>query len=182
MSGDDTMSDGPGTDAAAGLTTPVARRFVAALRSLEDAGEVDGLAGVGGADTRWWSTGPDEAVSGTDGARQFWSRYRRAFAEIRSEFGTVTETPGRVVLEWTSRGRHHSGAPVRYAGVTVLDLDGSSDDPALAAVRLYYDTAATAVRAPGDPDPEAPGTGGDGSMLDRETAASGRNSGLAPQD
>jgi ketosteroid isomerase-like protein len=122
--------------------------------------------------TRWWSVGPDDEATGPEGARQFWERYRRAFDEIASEFSTVTETPTRVVLEWTSRGSHHNGSPVRYAGATVLEFD-PADDETLTAVRLYFDTAATMVVAGGS-------SGGDGEMLDESTGASGRNSGLAP--
>ncbi|HEY2220541.1 nuclear transport factor 2 family protein [Actinomycetospora sp.] len=173
------MSADGDTDQAAietGLASPVARRFVEALRAIEDRGDLDGMIALGGETTRWWGTGPDEAQSGPDGAQRFWSGYRRAFAEIESEFTDVTETSSRIVLEWTSRGRHHSGAPVRYTGATVLALGGSPDEPELAAVRLYYDTAATLVQAPEPGNPHA----GDGEppMLDRETAASGRNSGL----
>lgn len=133
--------------------------------------------------TRWWSTGPGEAQSGREGAERFWSGYRRAFAEIRSEFTTVTETPTRVLLESPSRGPHHNGAPVRYTGATVLDIGGSPDDPELMAVRLYYDTAATQTRATGPTETGHTDTGrGDDPMLDRETAASGHASGLAPDE
>jgi hypothetical protein len=150
------------------LTTPLARRFVDALRALEDRGEIDDMVALAADDTRWWSTGPDQNRAGDEGAARFWRAYREAFAEIRSEFTAATETPGRVVLEWRSTGRHHDGSPVRYSGVTVLDLGGTPDDPVLAEVRLYFDTAAA----------RGPAHAAD-SMLDRETAASGRNSGLA---
>lgn len=168
----------PHDDAPAGaearLVAPGARRFVDALRAVEHRGDLQGMVDLAGDHTRWWSTGTGRTDAGRDGAERFWSAYRRSFAEIASEFTEVTETPARVVLEWSSRGRHHSGRPVRYAGATVIDLDdGTGDDPSVAAVRLYYDTAA-ALAADPDADDTEP------SMLDRETAASGVNSGLAP--
>jgi SnoaL-like protein len=163
-----------GTFAESVLESPTARRFVTALRTLEADGDLDEMVAVGTDSTRWWSVGSDGEATGADGARQFWTKYRRAFAEIASEFTIVTETPHRVLLEWNSHGRHHNGSPVRYAGATVLDLDGSSDGDTLSGVRLYFDTAATMIRA---------GEGGDGDsgdgMLDEETAASGGNTGLA---
>ena len=156
-----------GTFAESVLESPTARRFVTALRTLEEQGDVDEIVATGTDATRWWSVGSDGEATGSDGGRQFWTKYRRAFAEIASEFSTVTETPTRVLLEWTSRGRHHNGSPVRYAGATVLEFGDPADDESLTAVRLYFDTAATMIRAD------------DSTMLDEETAASGQNSGLA---
>lgn len=162
-----------GTPAESVLESSTARQFVTALRTLEERGELDDMVALSTDSTRWWSVGPDDGTTGPEGARQFWERYRRAFAEIASEFSTVTETPTRVVLEWTSHGSHHNGSPVRYAGATVLEFD-PADDETLAAVRLYYDTAGTTVAA-GRSSSDT-----DGPMLDESTTASGRNSGLAP--
>jgi ketosteroid isomerase-like protein len=130
------------TPAESVLESPTAQRFVAALRTLEQSGDLEDMVELSTDSTRWWSVGPDDGATGPDGARRFWERYRRAFGEIESEFSTVTETPLRVVLEWTSRGSHHNGSPVRYTGATVLEFDPSHEET-LAAVRLYYDTAAT---------------------------------------
>jgi SnoaL-like domain len=130
------------TPAESVLQSPTARRFVAALRTLEQSGDLEDMVGLSTQSTRWWSVGPGGESTGPEGARGFWERYRRAFAEIGSAFSTVTETPLRVVLEWTSTGSHHNGSPVRYTGATVLEFD-ADDDETLAAVRLYYDTAAT---------------------------------------
>ncbi len=157
-----------GTFAESVLESATARRFVTALRTLEEQGDVDDIVASGTEDTRWWSVGSDGEATGSDGGRRFWTKYRRAFAEIASEFSTVTETSTRVLLEWTSRGRHHNGSPVRYAGATVLEFGDPADQESLTAVRLYFDTAATMVRAD------------DAATLDDETAASGENSGLAP--
>ncbi|NMO90943.1 nuclear transport factor 2 family protein [Actinomycetospora sp. TBRC 11914] len=159
-----------GTPAESVLESATARQFVTALRTLEERGELDDMVALSTDATRWWSVGPDDEATGPDGARQFWERYRRSFAEIGSEFSTVTETPNRVVLEWTSRGSHHNGSPVRYTGATVLELDRADT---LAGVRLYYDTAATMVAAGRSSSGEGEG------MLDESTTASGRNSGLS---
>jgi hypothetical protein len=129
------------------LESSTARRFVTALRTLEDDGDVEEIVATGTDATRWWSVGSDGEATGPDGARRFWTKYRRAFAEITSEFSTVTETPARVLLEWTSHGSHHNGSPVRYAGATVLEFGDPADQETLTGVRLYFDTAATMIRA-----------------------------------
>ncbi|MEJ2870975.1 nuclear transport factor 2 family protein [Actinomycetospora sp. OC33-EN08] len=154
------------------LTSSVARRFVDALRAVEDQGDPEAMAGLATADTRWTSSGAAHSSTGAEGAREFWDAYRRAYGDITSHFTTVTETDSRAVLEWVSTGHHHDGQPVRYVGITVLDLG----DDAVDEVRLYFDTtAARAVATEGSGDAEAAGD-----MLDDTTAASGRNSGLAP--
>lgn len=63
------------------LTSPVARRFVAALRAIEDRAAVEEMVRLASESTRWWSTGPGEAQSGREGAERFWSGYRRAFRD-----------------------------------------------------------------------------------------------------
>src|SRR6195952_1592028 len=165
-----------GTFAESVLESPTARQFVTALRTLEEDGDLDEMVAVGTDSTRWWSVGSDGEATGPDGAQQFWTKYRRAFAEIASEFTTVTETPTRILLEWNSHGRHHNGAPVRYAGATVLEFGDPADDETLTGVRLYFDTAATMIRSG---EAGHGGSGDDGGMLDAETSASGGNSGLA---
>jgi hypothetical protein len=142
-----------GTFAEDVLSSPTARRFVTALRILEEDGDLDEMVGVGTDATRWWSVGSGGETTGPDGARQFWTKYRRAFAEIASEFTTVTETPARVLLEWNSHGSHHNGTPVRYAGATVLEFGDPADEETLTGVRLYFDTAATMIRADAAPGP-----------------------------
>jgi hypothetical protein len=170
----DEGSLGTGTFAESVLEKPAAREFVTALRTLEEDGDLDDMVAMGSHSTRWWSVGSDGEAIGPDGARRFWTKYRRAFAEIASDFTTVTETPARILLEWNSHGRHHNGAPVSYAGATVLEFGDPTDGGTLTGVRLYFDTAATMIRS-GE-------AGGSGDMLDEETAASGENSGLAAQE
>ena len=154
------------------LASATARRFVDALRAVEQDGDTEAMAELATDDTRWTSSGAARSSSGPDGARSFWDAYRRAYADITSHFTTVTETDSRAVLEWVSTGHHHDGQPVRYVGATMVDLDGEQ----VREVRLYFDTtAARAVATDGSGDAEAAAD-----MLDDSTAASGRNSGLAP--
>ena len=61
---------------------------------------------------------------GPDGAKAFWTGYREAFGEIRSEFRNVVGDDAAALLEWESRGTLSNGDEVVYEGVTVLELDG----------------------------------------------------------
>lgn len=127
------------TGAEVGLTAETARRFVDALRAVEQEGDVERMAELADPGTHWASSGAARSYTGADGAREFWNAYRRSYADIASEFTAVTETFERAVLEWVGSGRHHNGTAVRYVGATVLDL---GEDGSLDAVRLYFDTAA----------------------------------------
>ncbi|SFB39887.1 SnoaL-like domain-containing protein [Rhizobium sp. NFR07] len=72
---------------------------------------------------------------GSGAAKTFWSQYRAAFDEIRSEFSSVTEKDGMSFLEWHSRGLI-DGKPFDYDGVSVLESDGEK----ITAFRTYFDT------------------------------------------
>lgn len=96
------------------------RAFIDALTRLEQSGDADAIAG-------FFAEGADvsdpmvkHSAEGEPGARAFWTRYREAFDEIRSEFRNVVEDGNVAMLEWTSEGSS-DGAPVRYGGVSVLE-------------------------------------------------------------
>jgi hypothetical protein len=72
---------------------------------------------------------------GIGAAKSFWSHYRDAFDEIRSEFSSVTEKDGMSFLEWHSHGEI-DGKPFDYDGVSVLESDGEK----ITAFRTYFDT------------------------------------------
>ena len=72
---------------------------------------------------------------GPDGARQFWLNYRSTFGDVESSFRTVVSSKDAAALEWTTEGTV-SGTPVRYDGVTVLELAGGKITRSCA----YFDT------------------------------------------
>jgi ketosteroid isomerase-like protein len=48
--------------------------------------------------------------------------YRQTFGRVKSTFRNVLASPERVALEWVTQGTNRKGEPLRYEGVTVLEL------------------------------------------------------------
>lgn len=115
---------------------PVAERFMKALRAFEADGRPGPLVGLFADDAELSNLARSE--SGRDGARRFREEYRRAFAEVRSEFTAATVGGRGAALEWESEGSLPTGAPIRYRGVSVLEVDGDR----VRGFRTYYDSAA----------------------------------------
>ncbi len=135
----------------------VARRFVAALRSVEDDGDVDPMRVLFDDDADLHRLGGAGPHTGPDGATRFWTEYRDAFGEITSTFTRALETPERVVLEWTAEGVRLDGHRFGYDGVSVLDL--AADGDRLSGFRTYYDTAALLTAPAADTSPDQGSTG-----------------------
>ena len=129
---------GPSRDAGSALP------FVEALRLVEERGDVDAMVGIFHADAEASSPTHAEPLRGESGVRHFWTAYRDAFDEIRSEFSKIVEGPdGTAMLEWTSRGRLRGGEGFSYSGVTVLELR----DGRVRRFRAYFDPAQLVERA-----------------------------------
>ena len=117
-----------------------AARFADALQRYEQDGDLDAFVdGVFADEVELYRPEQQQALSGRDGARQFWQQYRAQFDEIHSEFDRVAEGGDLGVLEWRSEGRRSSGEPISYAGVSLLDLD---DAGRVRRFATYFDTAA----------------------------------------
>jgi ketosteroid isomerase-like protein/bacterioferritin (cytochrome b1) len=117
--------------------SPDAASFVAALRALEETGDVESLVALHADDAE--VSGPTDLQPhrGREGARAFWRMYRDSFDEIASTFTNVVAGPeGTVMLEWTSEGRARTGGRVGYAGVSVVEMR----DGRIRRFRTYYDT------------------------------------------
>jgi ketosteroid isomerase-like protein len=112
-----------------------ARRFIDALHTLEETGDVEALAALHAEGADISNPLVPHRHHGPDGARAFWSSYRSTFDTVRSEFHHVQETGGVAFLEWTSAGRSAQGKDFRYRGVSVLEWDGDQ----LRAFRTYFD-------------------------------------------
>lgn len=80
----------------------------------------------------------ESPLTGRDGARRFWQKYLDSFREVASTFTHVHEADGTAVLEWVSEGELPGGHPVRYRGVSVLEIA----DGRVRKFRTYYDSAA----------------------------------------
>ncbi|GAA2552563.1 nuclear transport factor 2 family protein [Pseudonocardia hydrocarbonoxydans] len=123
------------------ITDPRARTFVAALRRFEQDADPAPLARLFSADATAMRL---DARGERADVAAFWTEYREQFHELSTTFVNAVEDDDQVALEWTTTATLTDDRPLRYRGVTVIDLDG--DD--IVALRTYYDTAAfTPVRA-----------------------------------
>ena len=77
---------------------------------------------------------------GREGTRDFWTKYRDTFAEIRSTFRNRIISDGRAALEWTTEAAGWDGQPLRYDGVSILEFEGNK----IKRFQAYFDPAALA--------------------------------------
>lgn len=117
--------------------SPVARSFIEALRKAESGGDVGPLVATFSEDAELLRLN-GEPYQGLDEARAFWEEYVAQFGVIRSTFTHVTEGTNTVVLEWVSEGTLADERPLRYLGVSVLEVEGEK----IRRLRTYYDSAA----------------------------------------
>lgn len=126
-------------DTAAGSTNDSAgadsATFIAALRAIEDAGDLEPMLALYDAASETTGPGDESPHMGREGARHFWHMYRESFTDIRSTFTNIVDAgDGTVMLEWTSAGTAHGGADVRYKGVSVVEMQGGR----IRRFRTYY--------------------------------------------
>ena len=120
--------------------TRFADRFIDALRQLEEGGETGTIVGLFADGAEISNPLVKHEAGGQDAAERFWSSYRGAFTQIRSEFRKIVDSDGTAFLEWVSSGTSAKGAPFRYGGVSVIEHDGER----ISSFRTYFDTAQVA--------------------------------------
>ena len=117
-----------------------AHQFIDALHKLEGGSDadVDDMVRLFSADARLTNAALDgKELSGQNGARQFWSEYRKTFGEVRSEFSHVIVDAHVAGLFWRTEGTGRDGQPVGYDGVSLLEW---AEDGKIKFFRGYYDT------------------------------------------
>lgn len=97
-------------------------QFMDALAVLERDRDVEPIAALFAAESEIGNLVSPRQFSGVEGAREFWQAYRAAFGDVSSEFRNVIIGDGRAALEWTTSGTSAQGAPVAYAGVSILEF------------------------------------------------------------
>ncbi|WP_336923273.1 nuclear transport factor 2 family protein [Aquipuribacter sp. SD81] len=113
------------------------RRFIAALRKVEQDGDLDGLAGLFTDDAEVLSIDGHGPRQGQDGIRELFREYVGQFDRLSTTFTQVTEGENRSALEWTTDAVRPGGHEVTYTGVTVIDRDGER----CTGFRTIYDSA-----------------------------------------
>jgi limonene-1,2-epoxide hydrolase len=135
------------------VTAGPLRRFLEALERLEMHRELAAIVRCFARDAELSRLGR-EAERGRDGAHRFWAEYRQSFGDLRSRFLRISEEGPVKVLEWRSEGTLPQGAPIVYAGVSLVEFDGASER--IVRFRTYFDSAAVvAGAAASDVPPEA---------------------------
>ncbi|MDQ6925989.1 MAG: nuclear transport factor 2 family protein [Candidatus Eremiobacteraeota bacterium] len=119
------------------MATPTADTFIAALRQVENDGNVDALAALYATDARTSNPEAQEPQTGVDGARHFWDAYHKSFTAIHSRFHTILESENKVMLEWTSDCETAAGVKTSYDGVSVFE----TRDGKITRFTAYFDPA-----------------------------------------
>lgn len=120
----------------------LAQKFIDALHKLEQgsANDVDDLVALFSEDARLINAAlklAGEERSGPDGARTFWTEYRKTFGEAFSDFYQITTNEESAGLFWTTKGTGNDGRPMEYDGVSLLVFDQNGK---ITLFRGYYDT------------------------------------------
>ena len=118
----------------------IAPQFIDALHTLEAGSEanIDAMVRLFASEARLTNAALDgKELSGQEGARQFWSEYRKTFGRVRSEFSHVIVDEHAAGLFWHTEGTGREDQPIAYEGVSLLEW---SDDGKITFFRGYYDT------------------------------------------
>jgi ketosteroid isomerase-like protein len=114
----------------------MANRFIDALGRLEAERDLEVIVQLFAPDCEVGNVVSPEKFQGRDGAREFWgAKYRDTFGEVRSTFRNVFATDTCAALEWATEGTASDGTPIRYDGVSILEMDGGL----ITRFRAYFD-------------------------------------------
>jgi ketosteroid isomerase-like protein len=119
------------------MASPSAEEFIAALRRVEEDGDVEAMAALYAGEAQLRSPSEHDSLTGPDGARRFWTAYRHSFEHVRSRFHSVLEGDTRIMLEWTSDCRTAAGVDTSYGGVSVVE----TRDGRIVRFQAYFDPA-----------------------------------------
>jgi ketosteroid isomerase-like protein len=120
------------------MTQQVAYRFIEALNTLEEDGDVEPIVATFAEFCEIGTPVLPEKLHGKAQARDFWNSYRAANRRIRSTFRNIVIGDNSIALEWTAKGINRSGKEFHYDGVTILDTAGLR----ITHFRTYFDSRA----------------------------------------
>lgn len=106
------------------MSENIAEKFIVALGELESGENTDSIAALFSDDSEIGNSTLTESFKGADGAREFWTNYRKTFGEVKSEFKNKVISGNASALEWTTVGTSANGNEINYDGVSILETDG----------------------------------------------------------
>ncbi len=106
------------------MSEQIAEQFIEALGRLEASRDLDRIVALFAEDCEVGNTLAPEKFKGPDGARQFWTKYRDTFDQVRSTFRNRIIAGERAALEWRTEGTTGGGQPFAYEGVSILEMSG----------------------------------------------------------
>ena len=120
------------------MAANIAEQFIEALRGLEENRDLETMVALYAQESEVGNVNAPEKFTGQAGARDFWTKYRDTFGEVRSSFRNRIITADRAALEWTTEGTTANGAPFNYEGVSILEIEGER----ITRFRAYFDPEA----------------------------------------
>ncbi|MEP6924121.1 MAG: nuclear transport factor 2 family protein [Pyrinomonadaceae bacterium] len=105
------------------MTESTAEKFIAALHKLEESRETEEIVALYADNAEIANVVAPLKFAGQDGARDFWTKYRDTFGEMRSEFRNKIYGENSAALEWTTTGKSSNDHEVCYSGVTILEIE-----------------------------------------------------------
>lgn len=118
------------------MTANITEQFIDALRALEETRELEAMVALYAEESEVGNINAPEKFTGSEGAREFWTKYRETFGEVRSTFRNRIITDTRAALEWTTEGTTANGASFNYEGVSILEIEGDK----ITRFRAYFDS------------------------------------------
>lgn len=119
------------------MSEELANKFIAALEKLEAEGETETISSLYAENAEIGSVVSPENFKGVEGAREFWSNYRKTLGEVRSTFRNQIITEKRAALEWKTKGTNAGGDKIDYEGVSILEAADGGEK--IARFFAYFD-------------------------------------------
>ena len=121
-------------------TETLAQSFIEALNALESTRDAEKIAALFASNAEVGNVIAPEKFHGTEGARDFWTKYRDTFENVQSTFRNQIVQENRVALEWRTEGNSLGTSRFEYEGVSILEVEGDK----IVRFRAYFDPSALA--------------------------------------
>ncbi len=120
------------------MAEQVVEKFIEALLALEESRDVEKIVALYAESAEVGNIVAPEKFHGQSGAREFWTKYRDTFGEVRSTFRNRIMTDTRAALEWTTEGTSSGGEQINYEGVSILEIEADT----ITRFRAYFNAGA----------------------------------------